>query len=175
MIQGTARMGGARRRRKEKMENNVKTAVCTATGVVGGLIANLFGGWNAALGALMICMAIDYITGLMVAGIFHSSPKSPNGGLESMAGWKGLARKFVTLMIVLAAHEMDVLLGINYIRDAVIIGFCANEIISILENAGLMGLPVPKILSSAIDQLKTPMGKESNEMRNEYGKDFDNF
>lgn len=132
----------------------MKNTICTAIGLAGGWIAHLFGGWNAALGALVICMIIDYVTGLIVAGIFHASPKSPNGGLESMAGWKGLARKFVTLMIVLTAHEMDVMLGINYIREAVIIGFCANEIISIIENAGLMGLPVPKILSGAIDQLK---------------------
>ena len=63
------------------------------------------------------------------------------------------------LMIVVIAHEMDVLLGISYIRDAVVIGFCANEIISILENAGLMGLPIPGIFREAIDQLKRKEGK----------------
>ena len=132
----------------------MKNRICTALGILGGAIVSLFGGWNAALGALMICMAIDYATGLIVAGVFHASPKSAGGGLESMAGWKGLARKFVTLLIVLVAHEMDVLLGIQYIRDAVVIGFCANEVISILENAGLMGLPIPAVLSDAIDQLR---------------------
>ena len=142
------------------MGNHMKTGLCTAAGVVGGALSNLFGGWNAALGALVICMAIDYLTGLIVAGVFHSSPKSISGGLESTAGWKGLARKFVTLMIVVAAHEMDVLLGIGYIRDAVIIGFCANEILSIVENAGLMGLPVPKVLMGAIDQIRH---REENE------------
>ena len=132
----------------------MKQTICTTVGIIGGYLASLFGGWNAALGALLICMAIDYVTGLIVAGVFHASPKSQGGGLESMAGWKGLARKFVTLMIVLVAHEMDVLLGISYVRDTVIIGFCANEIISILENAGLMGLPIPAVLSEAIDQLR---------------------
>ena len=132
----------------------MKQTICTTVGIIGGYLASLFGGWNAALGALLICMAIDYATGLIVAGVFHASPKSQGGGLESMAGWKGLARKFVTLMIVLVAHEMDVLLGISYVRDTVIIGFCANEIISILENAGLMGLPIPAVLSEAIDQLR---------------------
>ena len=132
----------------------MKNRICTALGILGGAIVSLFGGWNAALGALMICMAIDYATGLIVAWVFHASPKSAGGGLESMAGWKGLARKFVTLLIVLVAHEMDVLLGIQYIRDAVVIGFCANEVISILENAGLMGLPIPAVLSDAIDQLR---------------------
>ena len=138
----------------------MKNRICTALGILGGAIVSLFGGWNAALGALMICMAIDYATGLIVAGVFHASPKSAGGGLESMAGWKGLARKFVTLLIVLVAHEMDVLLGIQYIRDAVVIGFCANEVISILENAGLMGLPIPPVLSDAIDQLKNREGKK---------------
>ena len=132
----------------------MKQKVCTVIGLIGGYAASLFGGWSAALGALVTCMAIDYATGLIVAGVFHASPKSSGGGLESMAGWKGLARKFVTLLIVLVAHEMDVLLGITYIRDAVVIGFCANEVISILENAGLMGLPIPPVLSDAIDQLK---------------------
>ena len=137
----------------------MKNRICTALGMIGGYIASLFGGWNAALGVLVTCMAIDYATGLIVAGVFHASTKSPGGGLESMAGWKGLCRKFVTLMIVLVAHEMDVLLGIQYIRDAVIVGFCANEIISILENAGRMGLPIPAILTDAIDQLKQKGGE----------------
>lgn len=137
----------------------MKNTICTALGIVGGAIASLLGGWNEALAALIICMAIDYATGLIVAGVFHASPKSPGGGLESHAGWKGLARKCVTLMIVVIAHEMDVLLGICYIRDAVVIGFCANEIISILENAGLMGLPIPGIFREAIDQLKRKEGK----------------
>ena len=138
----------------------MKQRLCTAVGLIGGYAASLFGGWNAALGALVTCMAIDYATGLIVAGLFHASPKSDGGGLESMAGWRGLARTFVTLLIVLVAHEMDVLLGITYIRDAVVIGFCANEVISILENAGLMGLPIPDALSDAIDQLKKREGKK---------------
>lgn len=136
----------------------MKNTFCTALGLIGGAIASLLGGWNAALAALMIFMAIDYATGLMVAGLFHKSPKSPGGGLESMAGWKGLARKCVTLLMVVMAHEMDVLLGICYIRDAVVIGFCANEVISIIENAGLMGLPIPEVLRGAIDQLKRKGG-----------------
>ena len=143
------------------MKNNIlfkflAVFLCAASllGIVGGAIASLLGGWNEALAALLVCMAIDYATGLLVAGVFHASPKSPGGGLESNAGWKGLARKVVTLMIVVVAHEMDVLLGISYLRDAVVIGFCANEVISILENAGLMGLPIPGVLREAIDQLK---------------------
>ena len=123
-------------------------------GIIGGWVSALFGGWNGAVLTLVACMAVDYITGLMVAGIFHASPKSSGGGLESIAGWKGLARKFVTLLIVLVGNQMDQLLGVSYIRDAVIIAFCANECISILENACLMGLPIPEVLREAIDLLQ---------------------
>ncbi len=132
----------------------MKRKISTLVGMVGGGFAAAFGGWSHALEALVVCMAVDYVTGLIVAGIFHASPKSPGGGLESVAGWKGLARKFVTLLLVLVSHQMDVLLGVSYLRDAVIIGFCANECISILENAGLMGLPIPKVFQSAIDLLR---------------------
>lgn len=131
-----------------------KKIVCTAIGVVGGAISTFFGGWSAALMVLLICMAVDYITGLVVAGVFHASPKSPGGGLESRAGLKGLLRKGAALLIVLVSHCLDVLIGTNYIRDAVVIAFCANEILSIIENAGLMGVPIPKVLTKAIDVLR---------------------
>lgn len=131
----------------------MKNYISTILGVLGGLLSYLVGGFDTPLIALIVCMAADYATGLIVAGVFHQSPKSPNGGLESHAGWKGLARKFVTILIVVVAHLMDLLLGVCYIRDAAVIGFCANEIISILENAGLMGLPVPQIFRDAIDLL----------------------
>ena len=136
-----------------KVLAEIKHTFCAVVGIVGGWIAYLLGGWNAALGALVSCMAVDYLTGLIVAGVFHNSPKSPNGGLESRVGRKGLIRKFVTLLIVLMAHQMDLLMGVGYVRDAVIIGFCANECISILENAGRMGLPIPKFLTGVLDQL----------------------
>ena len=136
-----------------KFLTELRRGFCAAAGILGGWIASVLGGWNAALGALVSCMAVDYLTGLMVAGIFHNSPKSANGGLESRVGRKGLIRKFVTLLIVLMAHQMDVLMGVSYVRDAVIIGFCANECISILENAGRMGLPIPKMLTGVLDQL----------------------
>ena len=132
----------------------VKFGTCITIGAIGGAIASIFGGWDTALLTLVISMAIDYITGLIVAGVFHKSPKSAAGGLESSAGWKGIARKFCTLCIVVIANYANKLIGSTYIRDAVVIAFCANEFISILENAGLMGLPIPKVLTKAIDVLK---------------------
>ena len=123
-------------------------------GVIGGLIANQFGGWDAALSTLILFMAVDYATGLVVAGVFHASPKSENGALESRAGWKGLCRKGVTLLIVLVACRLDAVIGSTFVRDAAVIGFSANEAISIVENAGLMGLPIPAAITRAIDILK---------------------
>ena len=99
-------------------------------------------------------MAIDYVSGLVVAGIFHNSKKTSSGALESKAGWKGLCKKGMTLLFVLIAYRLDLAIGTSYIRDAVIIGFMANELISIVENAGLMGLPLPAIINKAIDVLQ---------------------
>ena len=130
-----------------------KETICTAVGMVGSAIAAAFGGWDQALITLIIFMVIDYISGLAVAGIFHNSKKSENGTLESRAGWKGLCRKCVTLLLVLIAYRLDLAIGVNYIRNAVIIGFMANELISIVENAGLMGIPLPNVISKAIDIL----------------------
>ena len=123
-------------------------------GAVGGFIAAMFGGWSDALATLMIFMGVDYVTGLIVAGIFRKSKKSESGALESRAGFKGLCRKGVALLIVLVAVRLDIIMHTSYIKDAVIIAFIANESISIIENAGLMGVPVPGVIAKAIDILK---------------------
>ena len=131
----------------------MKDTVCAAVGLGAGVVSWLVGGFDTPILALIICMGADYVTGLIVAGVFHTSPKTKSGGLDSRVGWKGLARKFVTLLIVVIANLMDEMLGLHYIRDAVIIGFCANECISVLENAGHMDLPIPKVLIRAIEEL----------------------
>ena len=138
----------------------MKSWFTTLIGVIGGFIASLFGGWDAALVTLIIFMAIDYITGLIVAGVFHNSEKTANGALESRAGWKGLCRKGVTLLVVLVACRLDLVMGSNSIRDAVIIAFVANETISIIENAGLMGIPIPAAIMRAIEILKNKAESE---------------
>lgn len=132
----------------------MKDYVCFAIGAIGSMIAGLFGGWDASLQTLVIFMAIDYITGLIVAGVFHASPKTETGTLESRAGWKGLIRKGETLLIVLVACRLDAVMGSNFVRDAAVIAFVANETISIIENAGLMGLPIPAVIIKAVDILK---------------------
>ena len=132
----------------------MKTTICTTIGMVGGCIASLFGGWDAVLVTLLIFMGVDYVTGMIVAGVFHASPKTENGALESRAGWKGLCRKGMTLLVVLVACRLDMVMGSNFIRDAAIIAFIANETISIIENAGLMGVPIPAVVVKAIEVLK---------------------
>lgn len=132
----------------------MKSGITTVIGVIGGMITSLFGGWDAALVTLIIFMGVDYVTGLIVAGVFHNSEKTENGALESRAGWKGLCRKGVTLLVVLVACRLDLVMGSNFIRDAVVIAFVANETISIIENAGLMGIPIPAAIMRAIEILK---------------------
>jgi toxin secretion/phage lysis holin len=132
----------------------MKTGALSVIGALGAVITTLFGGWDTGLATLVLFMAVDYVTGLIVAGVFQNSNKTENGALESKAGWKGLCRKGTTLLIVLVACRLDLMLGSNYIRDAVIIGFVFNESISILENVGLMGVDLPPVLVKAIDILK---------------------
>lgn len=137
----------------------MKIHVCTAAGMLGSFLAYLLGGWDEALITLIIFMTIDYITGLMVAGVFKKSRKTETGGLESNAGFKGLCRKCMILLFVLIGVKLDLILGIDYIRNTVIIAFMTNELISIVENAGLMGLPIPKVIIDAIDVLKKKEGE----------------
>lgn len=132
----------------------MKTTICTWIGITGSFVAGLFGGWSNGMTTLLICMMVDYVSGLVIAGVFKRSPKSENGALESRAGFKGLCRKGMVLLFVLIAYRLDLTFGTEYIRDAVVIGFISNEVISIVENAGIMGVPVPKKLRQAIDMLK---------------------
>lgn len=132
----------------------MKNTICTIVGIIGSFIASLFGGWTASLTSLLLFMGIDYLTGLIVAGVFHNSPKTETGALESRAGFKGLIRKLMILLFVLIGYRLDLAVGTTYIRDAVCIAFIANELISIVENAGLMGIPIPAVITNAIDILK---------------------
>lgn len=133
------------------MKNNI---FITIVGTVGSLVASFFGGWTESLTTLLIFMLIDYVTGLIVAGVFHKSQKTATGALESRAGFKGLCRKGAILLFVLIGYRLDLAVGTTYIRDAVCIAFIANELISIVENAGLMGIPIPAVIMKAIDILK---------------------
>lgn len=141
----------------------MKAKLCTLLGVVGSAIAALFGGWDTGLATLIVFMVIDFGSGIVVAGVFHKSRKTETGALESRNGWKGLCRKCMTLFFVLIAYRLDLVIGTNYIRDTVIIGFIANELISIVENAGLMGIPLPAVIQKGIDILTSKADQPEKE------------
>lgn len=132
----------------------MKETICTWLGILGGALAAVFGGWDGAFGALMSCMVLDYLTGSVVALVFHKSRKSQSGAYNSAYGLKGLCRKGLMLTLVLVGIQLDRLLGIDYARNAVCLGLCSNELLSIVENLGLAGIPMPKAIQRALEQLQ---------------------
>lgn len=131
-----------------------KNAVLAILGAIGSSIAYILGGWDTALQTLLLFMGVDIVTGYLVGGVFHKSEKTEGGRLESRAGFKGLCRKGVILLIVLVAAQLDALMQTDIVRNAVIIAFIANELLSIIENAGLMGVKIPTALQNAIEVLQ---------------------
>ena len=132
----------------------MKETFCTLLGLLGSALCWAFGGWDAGLTALVVCMSVDYISGSLVALVFHKSNKSETGSYNSTYGLKGLCKKCLMLLFVLTAVQMDRLMGADYVRDAVCIGFCINEVLSITENLGLAGVPMPQAVTKALEQLQ---------------------
>ncbi len=141
--------------------------LCVSIGAIGAAVAGLFGGFDAALVTLIIFMAIDYVTGLIVAGVFHNSPKTETGALESKAGLKGILRKGGMLLVVLVACRLDLMIGAHIIRDAVVIALISNEALSIVENLGLMGVPIPAPIINAIEILKNRADEKAKKIEEE--------
>lgn len=132
----------------------MKRIFCAAAGVIGAAASWALGGWDAALTALVICMAADYISGSVVALVFHKSGKTDSGTYNSSYGLKGLCKKGLMLLFVAVAVQIDNLTGGGCARDAVCIGFCTNEALSIIENIGLAGVPMPEAVVKALEQLQ---------------------
>lgn len=145
---------------------SIKMTVATVAGAVGSFILAMLGGWDNTMTALIIFMAIDIITGLMVAAVFKTSTKTDCGTLSSKTMSVGLCRKGAMLLIILGCAQLDIVLNSTYIRDAVIIAFCANEFLSVIENVGLMGVKFPSVVTKAIELLKVKSestGADSND------------
>lgn len=134
--------------------NNFKNTICIVIGAVGAFITNLLGGWTEDMITLIILMAIDFIMGLIIAAIFKKSPKSESGTINSKSCFIGICKKCVTFLFVLIAYRLDITLGTNYIKTATVIAFIANELISIIENAGIIGIPLPEVIVKAVELLK---------------------
>ena len=140
----------------------MKGSICTVIGAIGGGIAALFGGWDSALVTLIIFMGIDFATG-MITGAMGKSEHSKTGKLNSKAGWYGLAKKCSILMLIIVAVRLDILLNTNYVRDAVCIAFCVNELLSIVENTSLMGIPYPEPIRKGIEVLQNKVKEDDHD------------
>lgn len=140
--------------------NGIKESILAVFAVVGGAIATAFGGWSAAMLALIIAMSVDYVTGLVVAMVFKTSPKTESGAASSDICYKGLLRKGGMLLIVLIAAQVDKMMGTTFVRDAVILYFVANEGLSILENAGYMGIRYPEWLKNMLESMQEKSGEK---------------
>lgn len=119
-----------------------------------GVLLYFIGGFDLFLEALLVCMVIDYAMGLTIAGLYQRSKKSDSGGLDSFVGWMGISKKITSLLFIIVGVELQKVTGVPGIREGIIIALVLNELISIIENAGLMGIPVPNVLIKAIDLLK---------------------
>lgn len=140
----------------------MKEKLCFSLGAILAWIAGLFGGWNSSMTTLLLFMVADYLTGLIVAGVFKNSPKTATGALQSKAGLIGLIKKCMILFMLLIACRLDILLNTTVIRDGTCISFIINELISITENAGLMGVPIPAPIRRAIDVLKSKTDEDED-------------
>ena len=148
------------------MTNRLVMASATS-GLLGGIVSAIIGGWDLALETLAIIMALDYLTGLIVAGVFHRSPKSEGGALSSKAAFAGLCKKALILIFVVAFHQADRLTGKTFFRDGCCTAFFIAEFISVTENIGLV-MPLPAFVSRALDWFREKGDRlGDDELRNE--------
>jgi len=128
---------------EESMENFFKTLVA-----VGGAVASyLFGGWSSLLSILLTFVILDYITGVLAAG--------KEGKLSSEVGLWGIPKKVAIFAVVAVAHLVDTVIGdAHLLRDAAIFFYLANELLSITENLGRLGVPIPKAIQRAVEVLR---------------------
>lgn len=125
--------------------------VCAAAGAVAGF----FGEWSVALTVLVIMMCVDYVTGVFCAAL-KRSPKTEDGGLSSKVGFVGIARKGFIMLIVLVATMLDRAVGngSTVFQTATVFYYIANEGLSVLENADLMGVPFPEVVRERLESMR---------------------
>lgn len=132
---------------------NVKGYVMAAIFGAGAALGAVVGGVDTAFKALLIIMAIDWLTGVLAAAVSKEREK-----LSSKIGFVGLARKVLIILAVAAMHQVDVLFGTDAARAGAIFGFGFNEAISIIENLGQGGVKIPQALAKFFDDLKDKEG-----------------
>lgn len=144
------------------MWDKVFKGICAALGVIAGL----YGEWTATLTILAVMMAVDYITGWMVA-LAGKSPKTEGGGLSSKVGFIGIAKKGFIMLIVLVATQLDKAIGNTSMvfQTATVFYYIANEGLSILENADLMGVPFPAFVRERLEAMREAKDKPPDDYK----------
>ena len=132
----------------------LKNIVSIVTGAIGSLLINLIGKPTDDLIILLVLMTIDLIVGFLISAIWQKSTKTDSGKLSSKVMFKGIVKKFFTLVIVVIAFQLDKLLVMNVIRHIVIIAFIVEEVLSITENIAITGIKIPTIITKALDVLE---------------------
>lgn len=129
------------------MDNMVDVLRIAAAGI-GGIATYMWGPWDALIIALVAMVAIDYITGIIKAAV--------QGKLSSLVGFKGLLKKVAIFLLVAVGVMVDKIIPATNeaVRSAVIFFYIANEGLSILENAGELGLPLPAALKKSLEKMK---------------------
>ena len=136
------------------MYSLIKGLTLASAGFGISAVTQVFGGFDTLLRTLLVFMAVDFVSGIAAAVVFKTSDKTDTGRLSSRAGFEGLIKKGCCLLLIAVAVHLDALLGTNsFTRDAVIIAFILNELLSILENMGRMGIKLPAALTNAMEML----------------------
>lgn len=141
--------------------DHMKWSLYLLTGTLGAFIVELMGGWDIRIQALVVLMAIDFISGFIAAAVFKQSMKTESGRAESNTMFKGLLRKAMCLCIVIVGCIVDILAESHaFVRNSVIIALSIREILSFIENLGLMGVPLPDVLMHSLDALYKKAGEK---------------
>lgn len=122
------------------------------SGFIALVISNM-GGWSIPIQVFFIVICLDYASGLIVAGYFKNSQKTETGGLLSSVGIAGIIKKIMLIVYIIVAYQIDLLLGVDYVANGVTIAFIVNDIISLMENGGLMGIKIPPVIKNSLDLL----------------------
>lgn len=131
----------------------MKNDIFCVIGITGSVLTGLIGGWDSAVQTLLMFMFIDLVLGVISALVFKRG-KRGEITLRSDVMIKGIFKKFAELVVVIIGCRLDILLNVNYVRDCSVIILCCNELLSIVELLGIIGVPMPDIVIKSIDILK---------------------
>lgn len=128
------------------------------------LFRALFGQWGNDMTTLLIFMITDFLTSTVIVRFLQ--PNSKAKALKCKTGWKGICKKCMLFIFIMAAHRLDLLISTKYIRKIVVIAFIINELLSVIENAEMMGIRVPRIFKNTIGILREKISGASTERQN---------